>query len=165
MTTLVLLLLILPLAGAVAAALLGPGRAAAVRWVSLAATTATLAAAVAVAAGFMSLPPHDGATKFQPEFVPGAAAVDPGGPPAHATTWNLVTVGQGTAIQFFIGVDGLNLWLVVLTALLMVPSVLVSWTSVTERDNEFFAWLLALEVAMIGVFLPSTSSCSTSSSS
>jgi len=31
--------------------------------------------------------------------------------------------------------------------------VLGSWTSVKERDNEFFAWLLALEVAMIGVFL------------
>jgi NADH-quinone oxidoreductase subunit M len=31
--------------------------------------------------------------------------------------------------------------------------VLVSWASVTERDNEFFAWLLALEVAMIGVFI------------
>ena len=29
----------------------------------------------------------------------------------------------------------------------------MSWTSVNERDNEFYAWLLALEVAMIGVFL------------
>src|SRR5439155_7173465 len=27
------------------------------------------------------------------------------------------------------------------------------WKSVTERDNEFFAWLLALETGMIGVFL------------
>ena len=71
----------------------------------------------------------------------------------HATTWNLITLRQGTAIQFYLGVDGLNLWLVVLTALLMVSAVLVSWTSVTERDNEFFAWLLALEAAMIGVFL------------
>ncbi|HVS40115.1 MAG TPA: NADH-quinone oxidoreductase subunit M [Gemmataceae bacterium] len=148
MTTLVLLLLMLPLAGAVAAALLGSGRPAAVRWVSLAAAAATLVAAVAVAAGFVNLPPHDGARTFQPEFVPGAAADLP-----HATTWNLLMLRQGTAIQFYVGVDGLNLWLIVLTALLMVSGVLVSWKSVTERDNEFFAWLLALEVAMIGVFL------------
>ena len=72
---------------------------------------------------------------------------------------------QGTAIQFYIGVDGLNLWLIVLTALLMVPAVLVSWKSVKERDNEFFAWLLALEVAMTASFCPSTSCSSTSFSS
>ena len=37
---------------------------------------------------------------------------------------------QGAAIQFYIGVDGLNVWLVVLTALLMVSAVLVSWTAI-----------------------------------
>ena len=71
----------------------------------------------------------------------------------HATTWNLIRLGEATAIQFYIGVDGLNLWLVVLTALLIVCAILGSWTSVKERDNEFFAWLLALEVALIGVFI------------
>src|SRR5207244_10859068 len=60
---------------------------------------------------------------------------------------------QTTSIQFFIGVDGLNVWLVVLTALLMVSSVLVSWRAVQERVNEFYAWLLALQAAMVGVFL------------
>src|SRR5215468_8300377 len=35
----------------------------------------------------------------------------------------------------------------------MVASVLVSWTAVTERVNEFYAWLLALETGMLGVFL------------
>jgi NADH-quinone oxidoreductase subunit M len=155
MTTLLLLLLILPLVGAVAAALLGARRPDAVRWVSLAATVFTLAAAVIVAAGYMNLPVHSHAATFQPEFVPGSPVVHPDTKKedAHATTWNLLALRQGTAVQFYIGVDGLNLWLVVLTALLMVSAVLGSWTSVKERDNEFFAWLLALEVAMIGVFL------------
>jgi NADH-quinone oxidoreductase subunit M len=36
---------------------------------------------------------------------------------------------------------------------LMLPCVLVSWTHVTERVNEFHAWLLALQSCMIGVFL------------
>jgi NADH-quinone oxidoreductase subunit M len=31
--------------------------------------------------------------------------------------------------------------------------VLVSWTHITERDNEFFAWLLALQTFVLGVFL------------
>jgi NADH-quinone oxidoreductase subunit M len=62
--------------------------------------------------------------------------------------------GQTTsAIQFFIGIDGLNIWLIVLTALLMVSSVLVSWHAVKERVNEFYAWLLVLQTAMVGVFL------------
>jgi NADH-quinone oxidoreductase subunit M len=154
MTTLLLLLLVLPVAGAVSAALLGAKRPEAVRWVSLAATLLTLAASVAVAVGYLNLPRHSQAATFQPEFVPGSpvkhadATED-----AHATTWNLLALRQGTAVQFYIGVDGLNLWLVVLTTLLMVASVLGSWTAVKERDNEFFAWLLALEVAMIGVFL------------
>src|SRR5262249_4419506 len=56
-------------------------------------------------------------------------------------------------IQFAVGVDGLNIWLVVLTALLMVPSVLVSWTAIKDRTNEYYAWLLLLETAMLGVFL------------
>src|SRR5260370_1809177 len=35
----------------------------------------------------------------------------------------------------------------------MVSAVLVSWTSIQERVNEFYAWLLLLETAMLGVFL------------
>ncbi len=155
MTTLLLLLLILPLVGAVAAALTGAQRPDAVRWVSLAATVLTLIAAVIVAAGYVNLPVHSHAGTFQPEYVPGSPFIhaETMKEDVHATTWNLLKLRQGTTVQFYIGVDGLNLWLVVLTALLMVAAVLGSWTAVKERDNEFFAWLLALEVAMIGVFL------------
>ena len=155
MTTLLLFLLILPLVGAVAAALVGARRPDAVRWVSLAATVLTLAASIVIAVGFLNLPPHGQSDTFQPEFVPGSPGVHAVTmtPDAHATTWDLLRLRQGTAVQFYIGIDGLNLWLIVLTALLMVAAVLGSWTAVKERDNEFFAWLLALEVAMIGVFL------------
>ncbi len=61
--------------------------------------------------------------------------------------------GDGEAIHFFVGVDGINIWLIVLTAVLMVPAVLVSWTSIEERANEYYAWLLTLETGMLGVFL------------
>src|SRR5262249_6622568 len=84
---------------------------------------------------------------FRPEFVPGASPKN-----AHETTWNMLPLGSGSA-QFYIGVDGLNIWLVVLTALLMVPAVLVSWTAVQDRLNAYYALLLLLETAMLGVFL------------
>ncbi len=79
--------------------------------------------------------------------MPGSTETNP-----RATTWDLLPLGN-SAVQFFIGVDGLNLWLVVLTAVLTLPCVLVSWTHVTERVNEFYAWLLALQTCMFGVFL------------
>jgi NADH-quinone oxidoreductase subunit M len=56
-------------------------------------------------------------------------------------------------VQFYVGVDGISIWLVALTSLLMVPSVLVSWNAVQERTNEYYAWLLVLQTAMTGVFV------------
>src|SRR5207302_264234 len=58
----------------------------------------------------------------------------------------------GPAIQFSLGVDGLSLWLIVLSALLMIPSVLVSWESVRDRPASFYALMLLLESGLIGVF-------------
>src|SRR5579871_4017926 len=50
------------------------------------------------------------------------------------------------------GVDGISLWLVVLTTFLTPLCVLISWRSVHERVKEFFILLLLLETALIGVF-------------
>jgi NADH-quinone oxidoreductase subunit M len=146
-------LLVIPLGAAIIAGLLGPRQGPAVRWVSLVATLAMLALALVLAVGFADLrarfpegPDARGAT-FRPEFVPGADPQD-----RHRTTWDMLPVGSG-AVQFYVGLDGLNVWLVLLTCLLMVSSVLVSWTSVEERVNEFYGWLLALGSGMLGVFL------------
>ena len=70
-----------------------------------------------------------------------------------ALVYDVVPYSPTAAIQFFIGLDGLNVWLIALTALLMVSSVLVSWNAVQERVNEFYAWLFVLQLAMVGVFL------------
>ena len=55
--------------------------------------------------------------------------------------------------RYHVGVDGISLWLVILTTLLMPISILSSWTSVERRPRAFFAFLLLLESAMIGVFV------------
>ncbi len=55
-------------------------------------------------------------------------------------------------IHYHMGVDGISLWLVVLTTFLTPLCVLISWRSVHERVKEFFILLLLLETALIGVF-------------
>jgi len=56
-------------------------------------------------------------------------------------------------IHYHMGMDGISLWLVVLTTFLTPLCVLISWTSIHERVKEFFILLLILETALIGVFV------------
>ena len=56
-------------------------------------------------------------------------------------------------INYHLGVDGISLFLVILTTFLTAVSVLASWTSIHSRVKEFFFMLLMLEVGIIGVFL------------
>jgi NADH-quinone oxidoreductase subunit M len=56
-------------------------------------------------------------------------------------------------IHYHLGVDGISLWLVVLTTFLVPFCVMISWHSIHERVKEFFILLLILESAMIGVFV------------
>ncbi|MCH8025222.1 MAG: NADH-quinone oxidoreductase subunit M [Chloroflexi bacterium] len=58
----------------------------------------------------------------------------------------------GFDIQYFLGVDGLGLTMVILTTLLFTVGVLISW-NVELRRKEYFAWLLALETGVLGVFM------------
>lgn len=55
-------------------------------------------------------------------------------------------------IGYRIGIDGISLFLVLLTTLLMPIAILASWTSVKERVREFHIAILFLETGMIGVF-------------
>src|SRR5437868_4968136 len=54
-------------------------------------------------------------------------------------------------IQYFVGVDGLSLPLVLLTTLLTFLCVLASWR-IELRVKEYFALLLTLETGVLGVF-------------
>ena len=56
-------------------------------------------------------------------------------------------------IHYHLGIDGISMWLVVLTTFLTPLCVLISWHSVHDRVKEFFVLLLLLETAMIGVFI------------
>ena len=70
--------------------------------------------------------------------------------------YRLVEYGQwitSPPIHYHLGVDGISLFLVILTTFLTPISVLASWSSIGHRVKEFFVMLLMLEVGVIGVFL------------
>ncbi len=56
-------------------------------------------------------------------------------------------------IHYHLGIDGVSMWLIVLTTFLTPLCVLISWKSVHQRVKEFFILLLVLETALIGVFV------------
>jgi NADH-quinone oxidoreductase subunit M len=100
--------------------------------------------------------------RFEPAFVPGDPGVK-GNPDttSHRTRWTIFGLGGGTArgasggsnVQFFLGVDGLNLWLVGLCSVMLVPAILVSWDAVAVRPGRFYGWLFVLQGGAIGAFL------------
>ncbi len=55
-------------------------------------------------------------------------------------------------VQYKLGVDGISMLFIVLTAFLMPLCILASWQSVTERVTEYMIAFLVLETLMIGVF-------------
>jgi len=55
--------------------------------------------------------------------------------------------------NYHIGVDGLSLWLVILTTFIMPIAVISTWQAVEKRRTAFYVFLLLLESAMIGVFV------------
>ena len=92
----------------------------------------------------------------RPILVPGAGAEG-----SHPTTWTLLSLPDtttstgkaGAAIQLYLGIDGINIWLAALASLMLVPSILVSWESITDRPGAYYGWLFLLQGGAIGAFL------------
>ncbi len=103
--------------------------------------------------------------KEKPQLVRLVAAIASGAA-FLASVWLWVNFNVGTSdfqfvekfswvptfnIQYFMGVDGLSLVLVILTTLLTLLSVIASF-NIEERIKEYFFFFLLLETGMIGVF-------------
>jgi NADH-quinone oxidoreductase subunit M len=70
--------------------------------------------------------------------------------------WNFVVDAawvESLGIHYHLGVDGISLWLVLLTTFLMPIVLLSSWGSITKKVREFIIAMLILETGMIGTFL------------
>ena len=55
-------------------------------------------------------------------------------------------------VNYYLGVDGISLWFVLLTAFINVVVIIASWESITNRVNQYMASFLILSGLMIGVF-------------
>ena len=55
-------------------------------------------------------------------------------------------------INYYLGVDGISMWFVVLTAFITVIVVIAAWEVITERVAQYMAAFLILSGLMIGVF-------------
>ena len=56
-------------------------------------------------------------------------------------------------INYTLGVDGISLWLVMLTTFLTPVCVICSWNAIEKRVKEFMISILLMETAMLGVFM------------
>lgn len=141
MGNLLLVMILLPLVGA-GCALAAARRPDAVRWIALATSLATLVLSLVVLSNFTPSSP----ARLADEVMTPQMTL--------RTNWLEFNLGAENPIRIeaYLGIDGLSLWLVLLTTLLVVSSVLVSWTAVTDRVAQFYAWLLILETGLLGVF-------------
>jgi NADH-quinone oxidoreductase subunit M len=162
---LVLLVVMLPLVSAAILALLGSGSRRFALWSALLhlGITAGLVGVTLPALNLRSekVPRANdlGPAKFEPRSVPGDPAGKSGGDSGR-TGWNLLSLTDagtpekaGPRIQFYLGVDGVNIWLAVLASIMLIPAIVVSWESITEKPGAFYGWMFLLQGAAIGAFL------------
>jgi NADH-quinone oxidoreductase subunit M len=55
--------------------------------------------------------------------------------------------------EYFLGVDGFSVLLILLTTLMGLIAILSSWTAITERVKEYYIFLLVLQTGMLGAFV------------
>ncbi len=60
---------------------------------------------------------------------------------------------KSAGLSYFVGIDGISLWIVMLTTFLTPICVLCSWTYIQKRVKEFMVCLLLLETAMLGALV------------
>ena len=123
-------ILFLPVAGAIIIAFVLGDRPRLIKWMAALFTFVPLVLAVVIFAGFDRSLSAAGIMQFEEKLLWIA--------PLNA--------------HYHLGVDGLSLPMVLLTAFLGFLVVLISW-KIDLRCREYFAWLLLLETSILGVFL------------
>ncbi len=64
-----------------------------------------------------------------------------------------ISVGKYFTMNYSLGVDGISLWLVMLTTFIMPIAILSTWQAVTKHVKAYMAMMLLLETAMLGAFV------------
>lgn len=122
-------LLLIPGAGALILLLVPRSMSGLMRVIAFLSTLVTLACSLVLLAGFDA----------------------PAGPMQFVQDLSWFDVGD-FHVRYHVGIDGISLFLVLLTATLMPLAVLASWT-IEEKLKAYMVFLLLLEIGMIGVFI------------
>jgi NADH-quinone oxidoreductase subunit M len=64
-----------------------------------------------------------------------------------------INIGNYFQMNYNVGIDGISLWLVMLTTFIMPIAVLSTWNAVDKNIKGFMALLLLLETGMLGAFV------------
>ncbi len=56
-------------------------------------------------------------------------------------------------VEYYLGIDGVSLWLVMLTTFIVPVTLLTTWDSIHTQVRYFLVLMLLLETAMMGVFM------------
>ena len=116
-----------PLLGAILLIFIPGEKKSFLRYLALAVTIITFVVSLALYFNFDSTTPN-------PQFV-------------EKTAW------LGYGINYHLGLDGISLFLVILTTFLFPIAVLSSWTFIQKRVKEYLIFMLFLETGILGVFV------------
>ena len=128
MNHLLTVLLVIPIVGALVAAILPRGEDKLAKGVGLGFAAAEWLASLPLASQFVA---HRAGMQFET---------------------NLPWI-ESFGIRYHVGVDGFSVWLVLLTTLLTPLCIWGAWNSITQRSREFVAAMLVLESSMIGALV------------
>ena len=101
----------------------------------------TVTLVVTIIVFFISLP-----LAFDDVFVSSSAM--------HYTEFaNWISIGDYFQMNYNVGIDGISLWLVMLTTFIMPIAILSTWHAVDKNTKGFMALALLLETGMLGAFI------------
>ncbi len=138
--------ILFPSLAGIAILVMGNNAANMVRWTALIASIITFALTCMIANQFV---PATGKRLIDPSmnvtFQFSAKPVSVAKPNSGST----VSIAP---MRLQLGVDGIGVWMLVLTGLLTISAVLISWESINSNTGTYFFLLMLLETAMLGVF-------------
>jgi NADH-quinone oxidoreductase subunit M len=117
-----------PLVGALVILFLNREKHQPIKWIAFVASLATFFISLLVVASFES-------GNSQPQL-------------AERVTWI-----SAWGIDYYLGVDGVSIWLLMLTTLISPIAIVSSFSAIQERVKEYYLFMLLMQTAMTGVFL------------
>jgi NADH-quinone oxidoreductase subunit M len=164
MLHLLFLLLLIPLgAGGLLLLFAGVAQQRTARWIALGGSILALGFSLEIARQYRQLQTEQEAADAASGEIKITSPIQPrveyrqpwlslSGPASTAATPATADAPLGPVMEFHFGLDGVSVAMIVLTTLLTVACVLISWESIRERESEFYAALLILQSGLVGVF-------------